>query len=130
MLKYLVVFALLMHGLAHLSGFLEAWTPVQAFAARPWLFSEGVTMETAVGRFFGLLWLVTAAGLIAAGYGLLVGQDWWSSLAVVAATFSLIIIVLWWRTVPAGARIGALFDLVIVVALLLPWGDQVIRSLR
>lgn len=60
MFRYLVAFVLIMHGLAHLSGFLEAWTPVQAFATRPWLFSEGVTMHTVVGRVFGLLWLVVA----------------------------------------------------------------------
>lgn len=130
MFKYLIAFVLIMHGLAHLSGFLEAWTPVQAFAGRPWLFSEGVTMNTAVGRIFGLLWLVAAAGLAGAGYGLLAGHDWWPLLAVVAACFSLVVIVPWWRTVPPGARFGALFDLVIVVALLLPWSDRLISFLR
>ena len=130
MLKYLIAIPLIMHGLAHLSGFLEAWTPLHPFAARPWLFSTGVTMDTAVGRLFGLLWLVAAAGLVTAGYGLLAGHEWWPSLALVAALLSLLAIVPWWRTVPPGAWFGALFNLVVVVTLLLPWGDQVVRFLR
>jgi ATP/maltotriose-dependent transcriptional regulator MalT len=56
MWKYLFVFALIMHGLAHVSGPLGFWTSgPQAFAEKPWLFPRGVTPHSALGWAFGLL---------------------------------------------------------------------------
>jgi hypothetical protein len=130
MWKYLFAFVLIMHGLAHISGPLGFWTSgSQAFAEKPWLFSQGITPRTMVGRVFGLIWVVAALGLVGAGLGLLIGQDWWPALAVAAAIVSLVAIVPWARVVPPGAWGGVALDLLILAALLLPWGDRVVALL-
>lgn len=130
MWKYLFAFLLIMHGLAHVAGPLGFWTSgAQAFAEKPWLFSKGITPQSAVGWVFGLLWVVAALGLAGAGLGLLFGQDWWPTLALVGAAVSLVAIVPWARVVPPGAWAGACFDVVILAALLLPWGDRLVGVL-
>jgi hypothetical protein len=58
------------------------------------------------------------------------GQDWWPTLAIVAAATSLAAILPWIRAVPPGAWAGALFDVVIIVALLPPWSEQIVTALR
>ena len=130
MWKYLIAFVLIMHGLAHIAGPLGFWTSgPQAFAEKTWLFSRGVTPRSPVGQAFGLLWVVAIVGFVAAGVGLLVGQDWWPTLALVAAVASLVVIVPWARVVPPGAWAGAALDLVVLVTLLLPWGTRVVEVL-
>jgi len=131
MWKYLFVFLLIMHGLAHMTGLLGFCTSgPQAFAEKAWLFSKGVTPHSAAGWAFGLVWLVAVLAFVGAGLGLLLGQSWWSMLALVAAAVSLVAIVPWVQVVPPGAWAGACFDLVIFVALVLPWGNRVVAALR
>ena len=115
---YMLAFVFIMHGLAHLSGFIDAWMPVEVFAAEPWIFSKEVTMKSAVGRLFGLLWLAAALALIAAGYGLVAGNEGWQATAIGGAALSLTVIIPWFRTVPLGAKFGIAFDLIIIVSLL------------
>ncbi|MCI0398906.1 MAG: hypothetical protein L0332_29515 [Chloroflexi bacterium] len=131
MLRIIIILALLMHGIGHIIGFLAAWTPVPVgFSNHPWALSGGVTMTSPAGRAFGLLWLVAMIGTVAAGLGLLFHQDWWAPLAVAASVISLVVWLPWWQTVPRGSLVGAVaFDLLIILALLSPWADRVIRAL-
>ncbi len=130
MLKYLVAFVLIMHGLAHISGIVGTLTSgPQAFADRPWIFSRNVTAHSPVGKAWGLLWLIAALGLVGAGLGLLFGQAWWTGLTIAAAAVSLVAIVPWLRVVPPGAIAGALFDLLILVAFLFPWSERIVEAL-
>ena len=130
MWKYVFALLLVMHGLAHVAGPLGFWTSgAQAFAEKPWLFSKGVTPQSALGWAFGLLWIVAALGLAGAGLGLLFGQQWWPTPALVGAAVSLVAIVPWARVVPPGAWAGACLDLGVLVALLLPWGSRVVEAL-
>jgi hypothetical protein len=130
MWKYLFAFLLIMHGLAHIAGPLGFWSSgPQAFAEKPWIFSRGLTPGSTTGRAFGVLWIVAIAGLAGAGVGLLTGQGWWPTLALVAAAISLAAIVPWVRVVPPGAWAGACLDLVILTALLMPWGNRVVEAL-
>jgi uncharacterized membrane protein YphA (DoxX/SURF4 family) len=108
---------LLAHGLAHLSGLVAPFTRRDVgFAEQPWSFAHGVTVHSAAGRAFGLLWLASAAGLVMAGVGLLLGLAWWAAAALAAAALSLAVIVTWWRAVPPGAKVGAGFDVLILLA--------------
>lgn len=130
MLRYLVAFLMAMHGLAHVTGLLGMWTSSsQAFLDQPWIFSGSVTANSVVGRVWGFLWLVAGIGLLGAGAGLAFGQAWWPWLAVVAAAVSLVAIVPWLRVVPPGAWGGGLLDVFILVALLSPRAEWVIRAL-
>jgi hypothetical protein len=130
MLKYIVGFGLIVHGLAHISGLLGLLTSgTQAFPDKAWLFSEGVTARGTFGKAFSLVWLVALVGLIAAGAGLVLGQSWWPTVSVVAAGASLLAIVPWLRAVPPGAWAGGVLDLLILMALLGPWAERIVEAL-
>lgn len=126
MIRYLVAFVVIMHGLAHITGPLGFWgSGEQAFADRPWIFSSGLTARSGVGRAFAVVWILAVVGLVAAGLGLAFGREWWSTLALAAAAVSLVAIVPWLKAVPPGAWAGALFDLLILAALLPPWAGRI-----
>jgi hypothetical protein len=128
--KYLLAFLLVMHGLAHVTGLVGAFSSgEQAFADQPWIFSQGVTAQGPVGKAWALLWLLAALGLAGSGVGLALGWSDWPTLAVVAAVLSLVAILPWVRVVPPGAWAGALLDLVLVVALISPWADRIVEFL-
>ena len=129
MLRFAVAFLLIMHGLAHITGLLGAWTSSQEFSDKHWLFSKGVTMRSTVGRAFSLLWFLALICLVGAGLGLLFQQVWWPTLAVAGAATSLVAIVPWLTAVPPGAWAGALFDVLIIAALVSPWRDAIIQAL-
>jgi cytochrome c biogenesis protein CcdA len=131
-LRWVIIVVLLAHGIGHIMGFLEAWTTIPAgFTNQPWLLSDSVTIESAIGRVFGLLWLAAMIAFLGALFGLYTHQEWWRTLAIAAALISLIAIVPWWNTVTAGARFGAvLVDVLIILALFPTWGEQIVRSIE
>jgi hypothetical protein len=127
MLSYIAAIAVFMHGVGHIAGILSAWTPINSgFTDRSWIFFKGATIKSPLGRIWGLLWLAALVYLVAAGLGIAFDQAWWPTLALVGAIVSLFAIVPWWNTVVSGARAGALFDLLILLALLL-WKDRLVR---
>ena len=130
-IKYIVVLALLGHGAGHAMGFLAAWTRFpMGFVDRPWVFGGDVTIQTAVGRAFGLIWLVALVGFIGTGLGLLLQQEWWSGLAVASAVVSIVAILPWWHTIAPSARLWPLLvDVLVLVALLGPWRDPIARAI-
>ncbi|HSR30280.1 MAG TPA: hypothetical protein VLY63_06920 [Anaerolineae bacterium] len=129
-LKYLLAFLLVMHGLAHVTGLIGFWTSAsQAFPDQAWVFSKGVSAHSIVGRVWGLLWLVAGLGLAGSGLGLFLGQAWWSILAAAAAVVSLVAILPWLRVVPPGAWGGALLDLFVIATLLSPWAHRIVVAL-
>jgi hypothetical protein len=131
-LRWAIIVVLLAHGIGHIMGFLESWTTIpMGFTNQPWLLSNSVTIESAAGRAFGLLWLVAMIAFLGAVFGLVTHQEWWRTLAIAAAFISLMAILPWWNTVTAGARWGALLvDAAILLALLPTWGEQIARSIR
>jgi len=129
-IRYLIAFALFMHGLAHLSGFFAAWTKVDGgYPAKPWLFSKNVTLKSPIGKVFGLLWPVAGLALAASGVGLAFSQGWWPVAALAGAGVSLFVILPWLRSVPPGAWAGAVFDVLVLLSLATPWKEQVLRWL-
>jgi hypothetical protein len=128
MWRFFFAAPLLMHGLAHISGLLASWTGVDAgYSSKPWLFSQSVYLDSAVGRIFGLLWLMAMLGLVGSAFGLVFRQDWWLPLAVAASVMSLVVILPWWNTVPSGAKFGAFFDLLVIAALLSPLQGKLLQ---
>lgn len=131
MWRFLLAIPLFLHGLAHLSGFLASWTRGDfGYTTKPWLLSPGVHLDSGAGRFFGLLWLIAMLGLVGSAVGLAFHQGWWSWLAVASAVVSLVVIVPWWNTVPAGAKVGAFFDLLVLVVLLSPLQAKLFNIIR
>jgi hypothetical protein len=129
MLRFAAAFLLIMHGVAHITGLLGAWTSSQEFSDKQWLFSKGVTMRSAVGRAFSVFWFMALLCFVGAGLGLLFQQAWWPTLAIVGAASSLVAIVPWLTAVPPGAWGGGLLDVLIIVALISPWRDAIVQAL-
>ncbi len=125
MIGYLIAIPLIAHGLANLAGVFAPWAKAgNGFSDRPWLFSNGTTLQTTGGHTFSFVWLLSMIMLVGAGMGVVGAQDWWRTVAIVGSLISMFAIVPWWNTVPAGARFGAIFDLVVIVDLLSPFGNQ------
>ncbi|MBN2471270.1 MAG: hypothetical protein JXN59_11140 [Anaerolineae bacterium] len=131
-IKWILLAALVMHGIGHVIGFLGAWTQVPVGTNdSPWLLGGGVTLSSPIGKVFGLVWLAALALFVAAGVGLYSGQAWWPGITVIAAIVSLVAIVPFWRAVPSGAQSGGvLFDLLLLALLLPGWKEQVIAYLQ
>ncbi len=122
--------ALVIHGLAHLSGVMAAWdSRGTGFKDRPWLFSDAVTLHDPVGRLFGVAWLFATLAFVAGGFDPVYQFGLWPWLPIAGAVASLIAVVPWWRAVPLGAKAGAVFDLLILVLLLPPWRDRILSLL-
>ena len=131
MARWLLATPLILHGIAHISGFISSWTShLAGFVDRPWILSSTVTLRDPLGRAFGILWLVAVISLVGAGLGLISAQDWWPSLAVTGADLSLIVILPWWNTVPPGATVGAIFNLLVIVILLLPLKSRILELIQ
>jgi len=130
MLRYLFVIPVITHGFAHLSGFLAAFTDADVgYTKNPWVFSGHVTLRQWPGRAFGLMWLLSTVGLVSSGVGILFGQPWWPELLVGSSALSLVTILPWIKSVPPGAIAGAVFDVLVLTALLSPLKAHLIAIL-
>ncbi len=132
MLRLIVAGALIVHGIGHSMGILASWTTIPSgLVTRPSMLSGTLVMDSAIGRVFGLIWLLALVTSVGAGVGLLARQDWWIPLAIVSSVISLVAVVPWLNVMPPISAIGAvLMDLAVLGALLLPQGEQLVRSLR
>lgn len=121
MWRMILAIPLMAHGLAHLSGFIAAWSAADVGFSTSWMFlSSELSLHSSVGKLFGLLWLAATGTLVAAGAGVLWQRSWGAPLALSGALISLAVILPWWNTVPPGAKLGALFDLLLLVVLWSP----------
>lgn len=122
-MRWVIGIFFVLHGIGHSMGFLAAWTRVEVgFSDAPWILPGDVAVKSPVGAAWGVLWAVALVGWVAAGIGVLSRSDSWETLAIASAIASLAAILPWWRTVPGGAKAGALVDVVVLVGLLTPWG--------
>jgi hypothetical protein len=127
MLRLIIGIVLIAHGIGHSMGFLASWTTIPSgLTTGHWILSSDITMDSTVGRIFGLIWLLALAGLAAAGIGLIFQQSWWQTVAVVSSIVSLVAILPWLNLMPLFSAIGAvLVDLAVLLVLLTPLGEQV-----
>jgi hypothetical protein len=117
-----------MHGLANLAGFFEAFGKApRGFNDRPWIFSPGVRLQSALGRLFGMLWLLSTLFLVGAGLAIIFGQSWWAAAAIAGGVCSLLAILPWWNAVVPGAHFAVFFDLALIGILLSPLRGQIDR---
>ena len=131
MIRWLIVIAMLMHGVGHIVFFLESFAgSSMGFADAPWLLPGAFTVTSPVGKAFALLWLLAMLGFVIAAIGLFTRQEWWAALAVASAAISLVVLLPWWNTVTPNSRVWVLLaDLVIIAAFGMPWKERVIESL-
>lgn len=104
-----------LHGLIHLMGFLKAWR----LADIPQLTGRSlVPMSEGAFRAVGVVWLVAAIALGAAGLLRLLGRESWWLVAAPALALSQAVIVLQW----GDAWAGTILNVVLAVAVAVGWG--------
>lgn len=118
---------LLLHGIAHLPGFLMSWRLMKTETMPYGTTIVGGALDVGDGgiRFVGVVWLLVAGACVVAGVAGLRGMAGWSTLALGAVTFSFLLCILGW---PA-ARIGLVVDAVLLAVLSLGvWHGWFIRT--
>ena len=117
MIHFIIALVLFGHGVAHVSGFIASVSKkdIGFHIEKPWIFSNNITLQSPLGKFFGILWLAATAGYVLAAIVLIASNDWWTTLLIPAATVSLLVIIPFWNTVPPGAKFGAFFDLFVII---------------
>ena len=107
---------MLLHGIAHLPGFVAAWRPA-GFGELPYkttILAGRVDLGDAGIRVFGVLWLLIALGFVLTAAGAFTARSWWMVAVVGVALASLGLSVLEWPL----ARVGVVVNLAILAALL------------
>lgn len=117
-MKLLIAIPIIIHGLAHIGGFLASFTKKdKGFKNKPWMFSKGVNFKSFLGKLYGLLWLASFIMFIYAGIIILLGKHWFEIPLLYGSILSLFTILSWWRSVPQGAKIGFIFNILILVSI-------------
>lgn len=129
--KLITVLVLVGHGVGHVMAPQAAFVPPGAFPRNAHALLAGMTIGSTAGKALSLLWLFPMVGFVLGTYGLWVDASWWRPVLVVSAVVSITAILPWWKVMPTFSYLGALaIDVLVLVAVLTPWGDQLIRSFR
>jgi hypothetical protein len=106
---------LLLHGIAHLPGFLVSWRLMKAESVSYGTTIVGGALDVGDSgiRLVGVLWLLVAAACVVAGVAGLRGTPGWPTLALTAVTFSFLLCIIGW---PA-ARMGLALDVALLAVL-------------
>jgi hypothetical protein len=117
-MRFALAMLMLLHGLAHLPGFLVPWR-IAHLAELPYgttVLMGRMDVGDAGIRVVGLLWLLAAIGFCTVAAGVLADRSWWAPLTWAFLVGSTALVALAW---PA-ARVGLLPNLLILAALLTP----------
>jgi hypothetical protein len=126
MVTFLVGLFLVLHGLVHLLYFGQSWRyfelqPGMVWPDGSWLFSKTFGVK-ATRVMAGLACILAAAGFVAGGLAIFLGQAWWRPLVVGSAAFSALLYLFFWdgniQKIADKGAIALLIDLAILVAIL------------
>jgi len=97
-MRYVLALLFVIHGVAHLPGFLTAWrlASLEGMAYKTTLLAGSVDVGDVGIRIVGVVWLLAAIGFVVAGVGTALATSWWSMLTAVVASISLALSVLEW----------------------------------
>jgi len=115
-MRIIIAILMVLHGVAHLVGFLGSWRLSAKIAYKTTLFADHLDVGATGIRVVGIGWLVAALGLAAAGVAAGISTDRWASIAFVAIAFSTALCV---AALPE-TKIGLVVNVVLVALLL--WG--------
>jgi hypothetical protein len=110
-----IAIIMILHGLAHLPGFLVPWrlASPKDLPYKTTIVAGRFDLGDAGIRLVGVLWLATLMATVAAGAGLLAGAPWAFAAAFVACAVSLVLSL---ASLPE-ARVGVVFNIVLLAAL-------------
>ncbi len=112
--NFLIPVFLVLHGLAHLVGFVGAFRLVPQIVPQSSVFAGHVSIREATAKVFGVLWLLCAVSFAVAAAGAAFRTTWWASLALGIAPVSLVLSVVFWPE----ARLGVPINLLIITIML------------
>lgn len=97
--KWVLAVLMLLHGLIHLMGGVNelGWAKVSGLSGKT-LFILPVPWHT----FLGAAWLAVVLLFAISAIGVITGQAWWRTLAIVTALMSQVLILIWWPDAKAG----------------------------
>jgi hypothetical protein len=109
---------LFIHGFAHTVGFLTTTGIVkdENTSGVPSLMLTGLKPGSAALWAFGVVWLLTAAGFVISGIGVLNGASWALPAIIAATVVSTVLSIIWIKDAPMGIVANA----AIVLALVIP----------
>ena len=108
---------LVLHGIAHLVGFIAPWRLLEMseLPYKTTVLGGAIDLGDAGIRVVGLFWLIATIGFAAAAMGLLTHEPWWRGLALACTGLSLVLTLSEWpRT-----KFGVGLNLAILAALVL-----------
>ena len=119
MLRFIMLAALVLHGIGHVLFLANVWgywnTGAGQSSVLGGLLGAGSTAE----RVVGLLWLLPTAGFLAGVWALIGRQAVARPLVLGSAVLSAALIILWWgRLVPGSAVFALAVDLAAIAVLL------------
>jgi hypothetical protein len=130
-LKLVTAAILIGHGIGHVMAPQAAFVPPGAFPKTATMIGSGLTISSSGGKALSLIWLIPLAGFLLGTYGLWIGAPWWRGVLAVSAIVSIMVVLPWWGVMPAFSYLGALaVDLLVLIGVLTPWGDQVVKAFR
>jgi hypothetical protein len=108
MAKYALGVLLIVHGIAHLVGFLVPWRigHLEGAVYRTTLLGGAIDIGDSGARIVGLLWLGTAVLVAAAGVAVLAAYGSWRALTTTALIVSLVLSVLGWPDSRIGVAVN------------------------
>jgi len=123
-LEFFAALVILGHGLGHMTGLAASWSNIPTgFSDKPWMFGGDVRMSSAVGKAFGIVFLIATVLFIISSVAAFSGSDLWRTFAILGSAASIACVVPWWNTVIFGARLGVLLDLAMILILTVPGGE-------
>ena len=99
----------LVHGTAHLPGFVVPWrlASLNEMPYRTTILGGTFDVGSLGIRLVGILWLLAGLGFVIAGLGAYGSSPAWPTIALVGTLFSLALTVLGWPDAPIGLALNA-----------------------
>lgn len=91
-MKILLVLLMMLHGVAHVVSFIEAWQLMpRTFPYKTTILAGRVDLGGVGTRALGMIWLGVAVAFMLAATGAVVGAAWWAPLAIGGVAISLLL---------------------------------------
>jgi hypothetical protein len=128
--RILVVIFLAMHGLGHLIWFLGAWTSViKGIGEERWSLPGDVTIQSPIGRVWGLVALAALLAFLGAGAALFSGSAAWRTWTYLGIVLSFVAVAPWRRQSPGSTWLFAILaDIVLLFLLALPLSVEMLQA--
>jgi hypothetical protein len=114
MMRYTLGIIMMLHGAAHIAGFLSAWRLMGDQPYNTRILRGRFDLGPVGFRIFGITWLLLAAAFIQVGFGALINAGWWVPAAYLVAALSFVLCI----TALPVTRVGMSINAFIVFALL------------